>query len=95
MPKKISWRKRRRSHAKVRAAERYDLNLTRQDLANIVGMIRNRKIVSSRRQSRSKNLIAIDYKDRRLVLVYSQRHQEVITFLPEDCNQALKLESSG
>ena len=45
------WRKHRRIHSKIRAAERYRLRLTNQDLANIVGMIKNGKAIASHRLS--------------------------------------------
>ena len=28
-----------------------------------------------------------------MVVLYSKRHQEIITFLPEDCDKARKLEA--
>ena len=82
--KEARWRKHRRCHAKTRAAERYRVRLTNQDLVNIVGMIRNRKTDTLRRISNSKRIHRVAYRGAVMLVLYSVRHHEVITFLPPE-----------
>ncbi len=91
--KESKWRKHRRCHARIRAAERYRLHLTRQDLRNIAGMIRNGKAAAGHRLSQSKSVALVNYQGRALIVLYSSRHDEVITFLPPDCADAKRLEA--
>lgn len=88
------WRKHRRNHAKLRASERYHLRLTNQDLDNIVGMIRNNQARPLRRLSCSKSIKQLRYLDIDLIVIYSHRHNEVITFLPADYAAAKDLEAA-
>jgi hypothetical protein len=76
------WRRHRRSHAKVRAIERYSVHINNQDLKNIAGMIRNRKQISRVRISNTKSINEIEYMGLVMLVVYSHRHDEIITFLP-------------
>ena len=92
--RKDACRKHRTRHAKIRADERYCLDLTRQDLQNIVGMIQNKKAIASHRISNSKSVKLVRYQDKNLVVLYSNRHKEIITFLPIDCGHAKKLEAA-
>ncbi len=85
------WRKHRRYHAKVRAAERYQLRLTNQDLANIVGMIKNGKAIARIRISQSKSVRLVRYQQKDLVVIYSNKHNEIITVLPKDHKYAKQL----
>ena len=94
MPRYDRWRKHRRHHAKTRAAERYQVRLTDQDLVNIVGLIRNRKATATRPVSNSKSLKRIVYRDIDMIVLYSHRHHEVITFLPADCWELKTLEDA-
>lgn len=87
------WRKHRKCHAKIRAEERYSLALTNQDLANIAGMINNRKFIVRKRLSHTKSVNLVRYQQRRLVVLYSHRHNEVITFLPPDSRHAVTLQA--
>jgi hypothetical protein len=94
MPRWDKWRKHRKCHAKVRAEERYEIHLTNQDLVNIVGMIKNRKYIASHRISNSKSVKLVEYREQKLVVLYSHRHQEVITFLPRENSHAKRLEAA-
>lgn len=87
MSRADKWRRHRRCHAKIRAAEHYGISLNNQDLANIIGMIRNRKANRSIRVSTSKAIKVITYQGKALVALYSNRHHEIITFLPPDCRE--------
>ena len=87
------WRKHRKCHAKIRAEERYQLALTNQDLANIAGMINNRKTIARKRLTSSKSVNLIRYHQKPLVVLYSHRHKEIITFLPPDSRHALTLQA--
>lgn len=88
MPKRDRQRTNRANHAKHRAAERYALALTRRDLEAIVALIRDGRVIASQRLTCSKSVKLIEYQGRRLVLLYSKRHREIVTFLPADCREA-------
>ena len=94
MPRVSKWRKIRRQHSKRRAAERYHIHLTNKDLVNIVGLIRNGKATASCRITCSKSAILVQYMGENLFLLYSKRHKEILTFLPDDGGDARRLEAA-
>ena len=94
MPRVSKWRKLRRQHSKRRAAQRYDIELTNKDLIKIVALIRNGKAAASRRITCSKSVVLVQYNGDDLVLLYSKRHKEILTFFPPDGGDARRLESA-
>jgi len=93
MPRVSKWCKLRRQHSKRRAAQRYDIELTNKDLIKIVELIRNGKAAVSRRVTCSKSVVLVQYNGDNLVLLYSKRHKEILTFFPPDGGDARRLES--
>ena len=91
MAREAVWRKHRRNHTKIRAAERYMMRLTNQDLTNIVGMIRKGSALSGFRITSGKSVFLVSYQDTEMIVLYSKRHQEIITVLPENHRFAERL----
>lgn len=81
--KKKNYRRHRVKHSKIRANERYGVSLTDQDLKNICGMIRNKKRLFHKKLSTKKSINQVEYFNKKLWVLYSHRHQEIITFLPK------------
>lgn len=84
---------RRQRHAIHRAAERYGLRLTDQDLVTIAGRIRKQKgVVFLQRLSLTKTEWLIRWNDQIVRVGYSRNTHQVSTFLPltEEQQDALK-----
>lgn len=71
-----------RYHAKKRAKERYDLELNRAKLEELVSMIQNGEAVKyDQRSLRSASYIVI-YEFQYLRIVYDRHRKTIVTFLP-------------
>lgn len=71
-----------RIHAKQRALERYDLDLNRQDLEEIIKKIHLNKASFIKRQSFRVTVWKVTYKEKELITVYDKHRQTIATFLP-------------
>ncbi len=73
-------------HARKRALERYSLNLTQEDIFNIVDLIRAGRsgtVVFMRRQSKRRTVWKVKYKGTWLYLIYNKKEGVIATFLTE------------
>ncbi len=73
-----------RMHALSRAAERYNSQLTHEDIRSIVKKIRNGESRMLKRQSIRVTVREVEYKGTVYRLVYDSKRKEVSTFLPPD-----------
>lgn len=77
-----------RIHAKKRALERFDLDLNRDDLNKIKYLIQNKKTLMLERSSLRVTIHRVDYKGKRMRVVYDKLRKNIVTFLPmEDHEQ--------
>jgi len=77
----------RRKHARVRAVERYGIELTKKTRREILLLIRQGKILQSRRISTSRSIHKVEYQGQTIVLVYSRTTKDIVTVLPPDCRE--------
>jgi hypothetical protein len=73
-----------RAHAKRRAAERFDLNLNRHDLAKLVQDIQLGRGVFVERQSHRVSVWNVAIGERRVNVVYDKLRKTIVTFLPKE-----------
>lgn len=71
-------------HAKRRANTRYGLDLTNNDLQEIVRLIKQQKAKFIERQSLRVTHWEVEYKGETLRAVYDKRRSQIVTFLPPD-----------
>lgn len=72
-----------RNHTKRRANERFNLNLTSQDTRLIRQLIRDGKSEFIRSTSLDRKLHRVTYQGETMIVVYSKRHNEIVTVLYE------------
>lgn len=72
-----------RNHTKRRANERFGLNLTSQDTRLIRQLIKDGKSEFIRRTSLDRSLHRVTYQGKVMIVVYSKRHNEIVTVLYE------------
>lgn len=77
----------RRIHAKQRASERYGLQLTTADLAEICGKIHLGQSRCIERLSVSRSVHELEYAGAQVRVVYHNLSHEICTFLPRDNEQ--------
>lgn len=68
-------------HFKTRIDERFDIELTQQDLEFITSMIRKGETIQSRKQTNRITTHIIRYKDRRMKVVYDKSRKLPVTCL--------------
>ena len=74
-----------RIHAKKRALERYDLELTRTDMEAMVKQIMDNEVDTFYRSSTNRNTLhKVTWEGRTLIVVYDKDRKTIVTFLPED-----------
>lgn len=79
----ISKSKHQRAHSKLRAYQRYDLELNRKDLDTIVKQIQSSKdAFFIKRKSNRVTLWHVLYNKKSLKVVYDSDRKNVVTFLP-------------
>lgn len=71
-----------RIHAKLRAEQRFGIKLNRDDIKNIVHMIKNSKSFFVRRASKVKSGHAVHYKGNKFYTVYDKTTQTITTVMP-------------
>lgn len=72
-----------RRHAIRRAHERHGLQLTRQDLNDIVRQIQSDKATFVERQSLRVSLFDVVVHERSVRVVYDRQRKTIVSFLPE------------
>jgi Zn-dependent oligopeptidase len=71
-------------HAKVRALQRYDLDITNEDLRKIVGIIQNNRAKLVMRQSHRVSVWDLEYEGKQVRVAYDKSRSSIATFLPID-----------
>jgi hypothetical protein len=73
-----------RIHTKRRAAQRFGLRLTREDLNGLVAQIQRNSPSATflERQSVSKSLWEVDLRGQRAVAVYDKKRKTIVTVWP-------------
>ncbi len=71
-------------HAKKRALERFDLNLTNDDLIHIGAKIKKGESIYIRKMSNRVKLHQVEYNGQILKVVYDKLRHQVVSFLTED-----------
>lgn len=71
-------------HAKMRALERYDLDLRDEDINNIVEIIRSHKSKSLAKQSNNISINELTYKECVVKVAYDRQRKSIATFIPAD-----------
>lgn len=69
-------------HAKRRAAERYDLELTEQDLHKLIRSIQSGEGQLIRRQSHRVSIWSVICQTKECVVVYDKMRKNIASFLP-------------
>lgn len=72
-----------RLHAKKRASERYDLELNRKQLDQIVELIQTNQAFFIKRRSNRITLFQVYFEDQWLKVVYDSVRKNIVTFLPQ------------
>lgn len=82
---------RRTEHAQRRALERYGLNLTNGDLDTIAGKIHKSEGTFLRQLSNTKTAWRVEWKGQFVIVGYSKKTKQIVTFLPlvPEAEQAL------
>ena len=70
-----------RMHAKMRAKERFDLDLVTQDLTNMILMIYNNQAKLVEHQSKRISVHDLEYNGVNMRVVYDSFRKEIVTFL--------------
>lgn len=73
-----------RIHARRRALERYELDLNRHDLREVVESIQAGKATFVRRQSLRVSIWEVTVKGQACRVVYDKLRKTIVTFLPLD-----------
>ncbi|MFA5152736.1 MAG: hypothetical protein WC554_09270 [Clostridia bacterium] len=71
-----------RLHARRRARERYDLELTNADITRIVGAIRHGESVSTKKLTNTRTLHVVNFNEQMMRVIYDNKRHNVCTFLP-------------
>lgn len=75
-----------RIHAKKRAKERFNLDLTSKLRRLIVNKIQNRESTLIEIKSNTRTLHKVKVKGEDYIVVYDKKRQEIVTFLPNEDN---------
>lgn len=70
-------------HGKNRAKERFDIDLSDEDLARIIAQIKRGESEFVRRQSERLTLHRVVVGESNPVVVYDRKRKTIVTFLPE------------
>jgi hypothetical protein len=70
------------THAIESAKKRYGIEIQALDLKLLVERIKQNKYIWAERVSGYRTLVFIEFLDKNILLVYSKKHQQIITFLP-------------
>lgn len=70
-------------HAKKRAVQRYGLELSRIDVAQIIETIQRNGAQFIERQSNRVTVWSVPFEDRNLKVVYDKMRKSIVTCLPE------------
>lgn len=81
-------------HARQRAAARYGLELRQHELDQIRRMVRNNEVLARVRITGTRSLVLVRFQDKELMLVYSNKQEEIVTFLPPDDHKRKYLEAA-
>ena len=71
------------SHSKKRARERYDIELTNNDLDMLVNQIKKGEAEFIRGYSNSRSVHKVKHEDLELPVLYSKSLKKIVTVLPE------------
>ncbi len=71
-------------HARKRAMERYGIRFTLEVRRNLVSQIQNRRAVFLDSRSNREKSFAVRYGDQWIPVVYDNKSQEIVTFLPPE-----------
>ena len=74
--------KAQRRHAKTRALQRYDLDLSREDLEELVRQIQLGKAEFILRQSCRVSFFAVELRGQKFPVVYDKQRKTIVTVLP-------------
>ena len=76
-----------RIHAKRRAYERFDLELNRHQLRDLVQQIQNGKAEHIESQTNRVSIKRVTFEGKKYTVAYDKTRQTIITFLPEEEQQ--------
>jgi len=82
MDKQLHRKTLQRLHARRRARERYDLELTNADITRIVGAIRHGESVSTKKLTNTRTLHVVKFNEQLMRVIYDNKRHNVCTFLP-------------
>jgi hypothetical protein len=71
-------------HAKLRAAERYNLLLSSEDLKQIIKQIQSNRAIFLERQSLRVTKWEVTVKDQTLCVIYDRERHSIVTILPQE-----------
>jgi hypothetical protein len=71
-------------HAAMRAASRYNLNLSESDRQKMVRDILEDRLKARRKLTCSRSLCLLNWQGQDILLIYSSTRKTIITFLPPD-----------
>ena len=74
--------KRKRSHARMRAEQRYFIHITDSGFREIERIIREGKAENYEKVTNSRTLVHVNYGANKFRLIYSRKHKKIVTFLP-------------
>lgn len=81
------------AHAKRRYQERYEIELTRSNYQQMVGMIRDGQGTLIKRDGARASIWIISFKGKEIKVVYDHAKQAITTFLPFDETQDKPLDT--
>lgn len=71
-----------REHARVRAKQRYGINLNRHARKDLIQRIKAGKCLLLEKETNSRRKYLVEFEDQKVIVVYSKPRQEIITLLP-------------
>lgn len=72
-----------RAHAKKRLAQRFDLQINRFQIRDLVAQIQQGKTRLLEKQSNRISVQLVIYSERKLAVVYDKERKTIVTFLPD------------
>ena len=73
-----------RIHTKKRAKERYEIDLFRKDIDNIVTKIQSRNALFVNRESGRVSKWLVEYNEKLLCVIYDRKRKTLVTCLPAE-----------
>lgn len=73
-----------RIHAKRRIEQRFGIQINRHDIREIVNLIQTNRAKFIEKQSNSRSLFSLVFKDNLLYVIYDKTRKNICTFLTEE-----------